>query len=44
MSATVSGITGRNVPLVKSSTADAAALSRSIDFGVKTTSGRRGSW
>ena len=30
------------VPEVKSSTAEAAALSRSIDFGVKTTSGRRG--
>ena len=37
-----SGRTGWNVPVVRSSTALAAALSRSIDFGVKTISGRRG--
>ena len=32
-------MTGRNVPEVKSSLADPAALRRSIDFGVNTTSG-----
>ncbi len=35
-------MTGRKWPFVKSSGALTAALSRSIDFGVKTTSGRRG--
>jgi hypothetical protein len=39
-----SGSTGWKVPDVKSSTADAAALRRSIDLGVKTISGRRGRW
>jgi len=34
-------MTGRNVPDVKSLSADAAALRRSIDLGVKTTIGRR---
>ena len=34
--------TGRNLPWVKSSGALLAALSRSIDLGVKTMSGRRG--
>ena len=33
-------MTGRNEPLVKSSGCEAAALLRSIDFGVKTISGR----
>ena len=37
-----SGNTGRKVPVVKSCGIDEAALRRSIDFGVKTTSGRRG--
>jgi len=37
-------MTGRNVPVVKSCTSDDAAFSRSIDFGVKTTSGLRGRW
>ena len=40
----MSGMTGWKVPVVKSSTAEAAALSRSIDFGVKTISGLRGWW
>ena len=35
-------MTGRKVPVVKSSGALLAALRRSIDFGVKTMSGRRG--
>ena len=35
----VSTITGSKVPEVKSATEDVAALSRSIDFGVKTISG-----
>ena len=33
-------MTGRNVPAVKSSGWDAASLRLSIDFGVKTMSGR----
>ena len=36
-----SPITGKNVPDVKSLIDDAAARRRSIDFGVKTTIGRR---
>jgi hypothetical protein len=32
-------MTGRKPPVVNSSVFDAAAFSRSIDFGVKTTSG-----
>src|SRR3954452_20733243 len=35
-------MTDRNPPEVKSSTGEDAALSRSIDLGVNTTSGRRG--
>lgn len=42
-STVVSGRTGSKVPEVKSSTALTAALLRSIDFGVKTISGLRGS-
>jgi hypothetical protein len=34
-----SPISGRNSPVVNSSTFDTAALLRSIDFGVKTISG-----
>ena len=37
-----SGRTGRKPPTVKSAGALAAAFRRSIDFGVKTMSGRRG--
>ena len=36
-----SPMTGKNVPDVKSLIDDAAAFRRSIDFGVKTTIGRR---
>ena len=35
-------MTGRNVPVVKSSTEDAAALRRSSCLGVKMMSGLRG--
>ena len=36
-----SPITGRKEPGVKSATGEAAVFSRSIDLGVKTTSGLR---
>ena len=39
-----SGITGWKVPVVRSSADEVAARSRSMDFGVATMSGRRGSW
>ncbi len=36
----VSSITGSNLPVVKASTGETAALFRSMDFGVNTTIGR----
>ena len=39
-SAAASPMNGRNVPLTKSSGCEAASLRLSIDFGVKTISGR----